>query len=261
MTRNAESGRGRLRPLSEVNSDPAEPTLVRVVWLLNQVFQHLAKREWQGQEKVPRTGGVVFVVNHISNIDPIVFGQYLAYAGRYPRYLGKASLFRVPVIGRIITACGQIPVERGTTNASVALSRAVAAVRAGQSVTVYPEGTITLDPDLWPMAGKTGAARIALETGAPVVPIGQWGAQHILGGKQLRFPKLVPRQTVQLKAGDPVDLDDLRDRPIAPPVLREATERIMSSVTQLVAELRGEEPPRERFDPHRRPKAPPAEGL
>jgi 1-acyl-sn-glycerol-3-phosphate acyltransferase len=257
----ADSGRGRLPALSEVNSDPAEPTLVRVVWLLNQVFQHLAKREWQGQENIPKTGGVVFVVNHISNIDPIVFGQYLAYAGRYPRYLGKASLFRVPVVGRIITACGQIPVERGTVNASVALSRAVAAVRAGQSVTVYPEGTITLDPDLWPMAGKTGAARIALETGAPVVPIGQWGAQHILGAKKMHFPKVMPRQTLQLKAGKPVDLDDLRAQPITPPVLREATERIMAAVTRLVAELRGEEPPAERFDPRRRPKVPPTEGL
>lgn len=235
--------------LSSVNLEPAEKTLVRVVWLLNAVLKRLTRHAWQGRDKVPRTGGVVFVVNHVSNLDPIVFGQFLAYAGRYPRFLGKASLFRVPVVGPIITACGQIPVERGTVNAVQALGRAIAAVREGKSITVYPEGTITLDPDLWPMAGKTGAARIALETNAPVVPVATWGGQDIVGAKQLHRPKLFPRKTLRVAVGDPVDLDDLRAQPVTPAVLREATERIMTAITDLLAGLRGEQPPAVRFAP------------
>jgi len=240
---------GRLPALSKVNTDPAEKALVRVVWLLNQVFQRVTDRAWQGQDRVPRTGGAVFVVNHISNLDPIVFGQYLAYAGRYPHYLAKASLFKIPVIGRIISACGQIPVERGTHNAVQALSAAIDAVRSGRTITVYPEGTITLHPALWPMQGKTGAARIALETEAPVIPVGTWGTQTIIGAKKVHLPRLRPRPAVQVKAGEPVDLDDLRSQPVTPAVLREATERIMAAITALVADLRGEEPPGERYDP------------
>ncbi len=249
---------GPLPPIPQVNSEPTEKTLVRVVWMLNEVLKRVTKREWQGQEKVPRTGGVVFAINHVSNLDPIVFGQYLAYAGRYPHYLAKASVFKVPIVGRIINACGQIPVERGTAHAVQALSAAISTVQEGRSVTVYPEGTITLDPDLWPMTGRTGAARIALEAGVPVVPIGTWGGQDILGAKKLTFPRLIPRRTLRVKAGDPVDLDDLRSQPVTPAVLQEATDRIMTAITALVAELRGIEPPAQRYDPRtaRKPEIP-----
>lgn len=249
MFQSPEVFSGPLRPLAEVNSDPAEPTLVRVVWVLNAVFRRLTRRAWRGMDRVPREGAAVFVVNHLSNLDPIVFGQYLAYAGRYPHYLGKASLFRVPVVGRIITASGQIPVERGTAHAALALGPAVAALRRGETVTVFPEGTITLDPELWPMTGKTGAARIALETGVPVIPVGHWGAQRIIGAKQLHLPRLLPRTTLQVSAGAPVDLDDLRAQPLTPAVLREATDRMTAAVTALVAELRGEVPPTRPYDP------------
>ena len=80
------------------------------------------------------------------------------------------------------------------------------AVDQGRAVVIYPEGTITRDPDLWPMAGKTGAARIALRTGCPVIPIGQWGAQELMYGPQIHFPSLLPRKTLRLLVGDPVDL-------------------------------------------------------
>ncbi|MBM7800564.1 1-acyl-sn-glycerol-3-phosphate acyltransferase [Microlunatus panaciterrae] len=241
----------RLRPLRKVISEPAEPTLFWVVWLLNEGLKRFTLRDWRNQEKIPKTGGAVLVVNHVSNIDPVVFGQYLVYAGRWPRFLGKASLFRIPVIGRIITACGQIPVERDTRNAAVALQQAVVAVLAGKCVSIYPEGTITLDPDLWPMTGRHGAARIAFATGCPVIPVGQWGSQEIMYGKQIHFPKLLPRKTLILKAGDPVDLDDLREQQLSTAVLDEATDRIMNAITAIVAELRGEEPPPVRFDARR----------
>lgn len=244
-----------LRPLREVNSEPAEPTLYRVVWLLAQIMRVLTKRDWRGQDKIPATGGAVFVINHISNLDPIAFGHYVAYAGRWPRYLGKASLFRIPVIGKIITACGQIPVERHSRDASKALRQAVDAVNSGKCVSVYPEGTITLDPDLWPMVGKSGAVRIAFETGCPVIPIGQWGVQEIMYGKKIHFPRFLPRKKLIFLAGDPVPLDDLRRRVAAegttPEILTEATTRVMAAITTLVAEIRQSEPPEHPYDPRR----------
>jgi 1-acyl-sn-glycerol-3-phosphate acyltransferase len=124
----------------------------------------------------------------------------------------------------------------------------VDAVNKGEVVVVYPEGTITRDPGLWPMAGRTGAARIALSTGAPVIPVAQWGANHILA-PYARWPHLLPRKTITMKAGDPVDLDDLRARPLTAETLREATDRIMDVVTALLADIREEKPPAVRFDP------------
>ena len=103
---------------------------------------------------------------------------------------------------------------------------------------IYPEGTITRDPDLWPMRGKTGAARLAFTTGCPVVPIGQWGAQELMHGRKPSFPRLLPRKTLRVAAGDPVPLDDLRAEPMTADMLDEATARIMDAITVLVAELR-----------------------
>ncbi|HET9871289.1 MAG TPA: lysophospholipid acyltransferase family protein [Propionibacteriaceae bacterium] len=246
-----------LRPIREVNTEPAEPALIRLVSFLNAVLTPLTKRDWRDMDKIPKTGGVIFVVNHISNIDPLSFGQFVAYAGRWPRYLGKASLFRIPVVGKIITACGQIPVERNSRDARKALTQAIDAVNAGKSITVYPEGTITVDPQLWPMAGKTGAARIALATGCPVIPVGQWGAQDIMPGKKPSLPRFFPRKTLALKAGDPVALDDLRGQPPTPAVLRQATDRIMDAITALVADLRQQAAPPSRVDPSRRPDGEP----
>jgi 1-acyl-sn-glycerol-3-phosphate acyltransferase len=240
---------GRLRPLAEVNHEPGERALFRTVAVLNAIMVPFTKRDWRGQQRIPQTGGLIFAVNHISNADPLAVGQFIAYSGRWPRFLAKTSLFRLPIIGRVLRACGQIPVVRASPAAGDALRAAIRAVEKGQAVTIYPEGTISRDPQLWPMAGKTGAARIALETGCPVIPIGQWGAQELMYGGELRFPKLLPRKTLRFEAGDPVDLDDLRDQPVAAAVLIEATERIMDAITSLVADLRGEPAPAVRYDP------------
>ena len=244
------------RALATVNNEPGERTLFVVVSILNAVMRPLTRRDWRNQHKVPKTGGVVFAVNHISNVDPLAVGQYLAYSGRWPRYLAKASLFAIPVLGSILRACGQIPVERESRAAGQALGSAIAAVEAGRAVTIYPEGTITGDPDLWPMEAKSGAARIAMQTRCPVVPIGQWGAQEIMYGKKVHVPRLLPRKTLRLTTGDPVPLDDLRASPMTSAVLTEATSRIMDAITALVAELRQQSPPEVRYDPRR----PPAQG-
>jgi 1-acyl-sn-glycerol-3-phosphate acyltransferase len=233
----------RVPPLSAVNHEPGERAVRTFVIVVNAIMKPLTRRDWRDQHKVPQTGGVVFVVNHISNVDPLVVGQYLAFSGRWPRILAKSSLFGVPVLGRALRASGQIPVERESRTASAALSHAIQAVRDGKAVVVYPEGTITDDPDLWPMDGKTGAARIAFATGCPVIPIGQWGAQEVMYGKKIGLPRLLPRKTFHLKTGDPVDLDDLRAGPVTSAKLNRATERMMAAITRLVADLRGEDPP------------------
>jgi 1-acyl-sn-glycerol-3-phosphate acyltransferase len=212
-------------------------------------MEPLTTRDWRYQEKVPQTGGVIFVPNHISNADPLAVGQYLAFSGRWPRFLAKASVFRIPVIGRIIAACGQIPVERRSTRSKEALVAAAEAIEQGRALVIYPEGTISYDPDLWPMKGKTGAARLALTSGCPVVPIGQWGAQELMPGRKPRFPKLFPRKTLRVATGDPIPLDDLRAQPVSAATLDEATTRIMDAITVLVAELRHAVPPVHRYDP------------
>ena len=237
------------RSLAQVNREPGGSTISGVITLLNAVVRPLTKRDWRAQDKIPQTGGVIFVVNHISNADPIALGQFLAFSGRWPRFLAKASLFGVPMLGRIIRACGQIPVQRQSASSADAMLAAVEAVNQGRAVVIYPEGTITRDPDLWPMVGKTGAARIALRTGCPVIPIGQWGAQELMYGRKIHFPKLLPRKTLRMLVGDPVNLDDLRDRPVTAETLRLATDRIMDAITALVAELRQQQPPAERFVP------------
>jgi 1-acyl-sn-glycerol-3-phosphate acyltransferase len=237
------------RSLAQVNTEPGRGTIFGVVTVLNAVVRPLTRRDWRAQEKLPQTGGLIVVANHISNADPIALGQFLAFSGRWPRFLAKASLFDVPLMGRILRACGQIPVQRQSAKSVDALLAAVEAVDQGRAVVIYPEGTITRDPDLWPMAGKTGAARIALRTGCPVVPIGQWGAQELMSGRRIHFPKLLPRKTLRLLVGDPVDLDDLRGQPVTAATLDAATDRIMDAITALVAELRQEVPPAERFVP------------
>jgi 1-acyl-sn-glycerol-3-phosphate acyltransferase len=206
------------------------------------------RRRWIDGHKVPAEGGCILVANHVSHLDPLTFAHFAYDHGRLPRFLAKSEVFGVPLVGTIVRSAGQIPVYRLTTDASQAFRAAVDAVDHGEAVVVYPEGTITRDPGLWPMTGKSGAARIALSTGAPVVPVAQWGANHILA-PYAKKPRLLPRKTISMKAGDPVDLDDLRGQPLTPAVLREATERIMDALTVLLADLREEEPPATRFDP------------
>lgn len=209
----------------------------------------LFKRDWQGRENVPRTGGLVVVVNHYSFFDPISVGHFLVVSGRTPRFLAKAGVFKQPTLGKLFRAAGQIPVYRESRDAALAFREAVAAVERGESIVVYPEGTRTLDPDLWPMAGKTGAARIALRTGAPVLPVAQWGAQDVFGSYQSKRPKLFPRKTLRVAAGQPIDLSQLVGKEMTAEALRVATEHVMDTVTGLLAGIRGEQPPPVRFDP------------
>jgi 1-acyl-sn-glycerol-3-phosphate acyltransferase len=217
------------------------------VLILEPLLLVLTKRRWKGGENIPDTGGCLLAVNHISHLDPLTCAHFVYAWGRIVRFLAKAELFDVPVLGRVVRDAKQIPVYRMTNDASSSFRAAVDAVKRGECVIVYPEGTITRQPDLWPMSGKTGAARIALSAAVPVIPVAQWGAHHILW-PYTKVPHLFPRKTISMTAGPPVALEDLRGKSLSPEVLREATNRIMDDITGLLEEIRGEQGPTERFD-------------
>lgn len=221
--------------------------LALCVAVLRPPMMALTRRDWRGAEHLPPADGCVVVTNHISNFDPLVIAHFLYDNGRLPRFLVKSELFEIRVVGKILRSAGQIPVIRRSVEASRALTAAVAAVERGECLIVYPEGTITRDPGLWPMTGKTGAARIALATGCPVVPLAQWGAQAVLAHHSRRL-HLLPAKTMHVLAGPPVELDDLRDQRVTTATLREATARITAAVTELLAQLRSEKAPSVRFD-------------
>ncbi|MFD4752403.1 lysophospholipid acyltransferase family protein [Streptomyces sp. NPDC058426] len=210
------------------------------------------KREWRGAEHMPEDGGFITVVNHNSYIDPLSYAHYQYNTGRLPRFLAKDGLFRHGVVGAMMRGTQQIPVYRETTDAMDAFRGAVRAIEKGECVAFYPEGTLTRDPEQWPMSGKTGAARVALATRCPVIPVAQWGANLAMPPyareKKLR---LLPRKTLQVLAGPPVDLSPYYGKEPTPELLREVTEVLMRAVTDLLEELRGEKAPAEIYDPRR----------
>lgn len=235
-------------PTPDPNRPQPSRTFKVIVWLLTPVVKALTKREWAGAERLPE-GGFIAVTNHISDADPFPFVHFLVEQGIYPAILGKQELFRVPVLRHILTALGVIPVHRGTVDAKKSLAEALAALEAGKCVVIYPEGTHTFDPELWPMTAKTGAARLALISGAPVVPIAQWGAHKFRNPHSGKFR--FRRFRSQVLAGDPVDLSEFASNPTDSAAVAGATAQITRELTLLLAQLRGEEPPAEPYDRHR----------
>ena len=212
----------------------------------------LFKRDWQGMEHIPADGGFITAVNHNSYLDPLSYAHYQYNTGRVPRFLAKAGLFKSGFVGVMMRGTGQIPVYRETTDAATAFRAAVTAIDRGECVAFYPEGTLTRDPEMWPMQGKTGAARVALLTKAPVIPVAQWGANDAMPpyAKENKL-RLLPRKTLRVKAGPPVDLSEFYGQEPTAEVLRAVTETIMAAVTQQLAEIRGEPVPAEVYD-HRK---------
>ncbi|GID25701.1 lysophospholipid acyltransferase family protein [Paractinoplanes brasiliensis] len=215
--------------------------------LVIPVLKVWTRRTWLNLDKIPRSGGVIIAPNHVSHFDPVVVGYYLFTAGRWPRFLGKASLWKVPLLGGFLRKVQQIPVERGSVEAVKSLDVLVQALRQGGVVVIYPEGTTTRDPDLWPMRGKTGAARLALLTGAPVVPVATWGPEQIFDPRtsKLRFR---PRTPVTVTSGEPVDLSRWQGTTPTKAVLEEMTDAIMHDISGLLGELRGQMPPATLYD-------------
>ena len=230
------------KPLGDTNWFKFGATVIRPLLKL------IAKRDWQGAENLPKSGGAIVVCNHISYVDPLIFTHFLYYNGRAPRYLGKASLFKLPIVGRVLLGAGQIPVERETADASNSLQHAIAFLQSGHLLGVYPEGTLTRDQNYWPMKAKTGIARLAILTKAPVIPCAQWGAQKILPAYSKKI-RIFPRTKVKVIAGQPLDFSKWYGKSEDPIALEEATAYVMSSITKLLEQLRGEKAPTEIFDP------------
>ena len=224
--------------------------LITVI-VLRPLIAILIRNKWEGTENIPRKGPVIFAPNHMSYVDWGTDALFCYEAGRYPVFLIKASAFEVKGIGPFLHKAGQLPVHRGRADAALVLKDAQQALERGACVIIYPEATATRDPDLWPMVSKTGVARLALMSGAPVIPVAHWGTQDILpyGSKKPRLRRGLGRQTVRTLAGPRVDLSPWAGKENSARALREATAAIMSEVTRLVGELRGQQPPAIPYDP------------
>lgn len=207
----------------------------------------LMGKEWLGMDTLPKEGFIA-VANHVSEIDPLLVAHAVYASGFTPHFLAKDSLFRAPVLGSVLRSLKQVPVaraDRRAANQSLVVAQEV--LNGGGAILIYPEGSLTRDPELWPMRSKTGAARLALSTGVPLIPITHWGVQDFLP-PYAKAPRLLPRKKYRLQAGEPIDLSDLRSKPLTKTVLTDATQRVEQALTDGVAALRGEEPPGEIWD-------------
>ena len=212
----------------------------------------LARRRYSGAERLAIPSGALVVANHISHLDPVFDTVFIRTSGRLPHVLAKASLWKLPVVGRAMVGTGQIPVERGGGAGQAALQAATDALADGKVVLIYPEGTVTKDPDLWPMRPRPGVAALALSGDFPVIPVAHWGSHRVytsyVKGMRLRP---FPRKDVYVVAGDPIDLSQWRGKPIDNRAIRDVSYLIMGRVRDMVAELRGEQPPADFYDPKR----------
>jgi len=217
--------------------------------ILMPLISLITKRTWTGAENIPKSGALIVASNHLSYFDVLNLTHFLFKNGRAPRYLGKVGVFKVPIIGRIILASGQVPVERETPNAGKAVDHAMRLLQTGHLLGVYPEGTLTRDLDHWPMIAKTGLARLALSTNTPVIPIAQWGSQVLMPTYSKKL-KIFPRTKITIVAGEPVDLSPWQGKADDPQALIEATAKVMLEITKLLEEIRGQKRPEVIFDPH-----------
>lgn len=212
------------------------------VGLVKPAMHVLTRRDWRGREHVPAHGGVIFAVNHVSHADPFTTAHFIFDSGRWPQFLGKESVFRIPLAGKILYWCKQIPVHRGTADAAKALEAAIEAVRQGGAVVIYPEGTTSREPQLWPMRGKTGVARLALATGAPVIPVTTWGPEQLFDPRTKKI-RILPRKLIHVVAGPAVDLSKWAGAQPTAATLNEMTEAVMLRLRDELGQIRGQTPP------------------
>jgi len=236
------------RPPRRVTRRPASWAFRFCVLVVYPVASLLFRLRYRHADRIPPTGGVLLVANHVSVLDPLACARLVWDSGRVPHFLAKDSVFTGPV-GTILRAAGQIPVSRGTSAASSSVHAAKAALDAGDLVVIYPEGSVTRDPDWWPMQARSGVARLALTTDAVVLPVAQWGPQrvHDYHTKRLHLRLRTPADYL---VGEPVDLSAQRARvragqPLTGELLGEVTDLLMVRVRAELGELRGEQPPAE----------------
>lgn len=197
-----------------------------------------------------REGPLILAANHVSPVDPAIMTAACGVAGVAPRFLATGGLFDAPGFGWLMRTSGHLRVDRGTAQVADALPLAAAALKANSIVLVYPEGRIGLDPWMWPERGKTGVARMAALSGAPVLPVAQWGAHRVMpwaaptGWFASVVGALRHRPVVQVRFGRPVDLSGLTGTAGAQAM--RATQRIMAGIDETLAPLR----PGEMQQPH-----------
>lgn len=208
----------------------------------------VTKRSWSGQENFPQTGSFIVVLNHVTEMDALLVMHFIGDEGHAVRALAKDSLFKVPGLKQVLTKSGMVPVIRGSERSGEALEAAKKAIESGESIAIFPEGTLTKDPERWPMSFKTGAARLALATGVPVIPVAHWGGHQILHRFGNSIPRFWKRHPVQVVAGPAIDLADLPQDPADRQAVAEATRRMELTLLEMVAQLRGEPVPQRIWD-------------
>jgi 1-acyl-sn-glycerol-3-phosphate acyltransferase len=195
----------------------------------------------EGLDNIPRSGPAILALNHISYLDPLAAAFIANKVGRRARFLAKSELFRDKRIGWVMRGAGQIEVKRGTKDAPVALDEAYAALDRGELVVVFPEGTVTTDPYLDPMAPKSGAARLALKTGAPLIPCAVWGTANVWPKGYKRSWR--PGQRILVRIGTPIAATDETDSPEA---WRSLGARLIGEIFRLLSEIKPAVPDRRR---------------
>jgi 1-acyl-sn-glycerol-3-phosphate acyltransferase len=227
-------------------ASPADRVYRTALRIVRFLLHFLTNTTREGLANVPAEGPVIVAGNHISTFDPIVLAATVAAAGRRPRAMATGGLFRAPVLGPLLHRSGFIPVHRRSDNPAAALEPALDALRNGQIVMLYPEGRITTDPDYWPLPARTGVVRLALDTGAPVVPVAQWGAQLVIpNGRSPLYAvrSVVRRRRVRVLMGEPIDLrarlgvQSAADA--SPRQLRDGAACVMAAIEDLLVPLRG----------------------
>jgi 1-acyl-sn-glycerol-3-phosphate acyltransferase len=204
-----------------------------------------------------RAGPTILAANHIGPFDPVAITAACRVMRIAPRLMATGGLFRAPVVGPVMRAAGHIRVNRRQADVADALEHVTDALAGHALVLGYPEGRITLDPGMWPERGKTGLARVALRTRAPVVPVAQWGAHEVMAwGGATAMPgtllrSLFGRPVVRVHFGTPIDLSDLSEA--TPGAAQRATDRIIEAITAELKPLRAGEPRLPRFIDDRRP--------
>ncbi|MDE2387268.1 MAG: 1-acyl-sn-glycerol-3-phosphate acyltransferase [Actinomycetales bacterium] len=216
---------------------------------LKPIVRALYRIEVKGVENVPKTGGYVIAANHVTYLDALAVA-YMVYfrLKRTPHFLAKGNLFKAPVIGSVLLGVEQVPVYRGGHSNREPMDAAHAVLDAGRVIAIFPEGTLTREPDGWPMRGKIGAVKLALDCNVPFIPMAQWGTEVVLPtySKKLR-PK--PWHPVRMIIGEPLNLDKYRGRKLTNNDYAEATELAMAEITRLTEILRDAKAPAKVFDP------------
>jgi 1-acyl-sn-glycerol-3-phosphate acyltransferase len=231
-------------------------SLELIALILKPLVRFMFRVTPRGVENLPKSGPYILVSNHVTNVDPLAVAYFVyVQLRRAPHFLAKEGLFKIPVISRLLLAAGQIPVFRsGARRNDEPLKVAYKYLDAGHTIAIFPEGTLTRDPNLWPMRGKFGAVRMALDCKVPIYAMAHWGAQDVLPRYGSKFRPGFWKK-VDVLVGPEIDLAKYRKSQLTPAELQEATEVVMTSITELVEQLRGEKAPKERWNPEQKGQA------